>query len=46
MFEKKAKEIKKKMWYKNYKMWIIIGVAISLLIAIVIVAIVLATQKK
>lgn len=34
------------MWYKNYKMWIIIGVAISLLIAIVIVAIVLATQKK
>lgn len=36
VFKKSAHELKNKMWWKNIKMWIIIGVIVAVILAIVI----------
>lgn len=45
LFQTNARDIKKKMWLKNYKMWIII-IVVALLIIGIIVAAVLLQHKK
>ena len=36
-FETSAKKIKKKYWWENMKMWIILGVVLVVLIAVIVI---------
>jgi len=46
IFEKQAGEIRQKMYWKSKRLWIILGVSITLLVIIIIVIAVLTTRKK
>jgi len=45
-FRRGANRVRKNMWWKDMKMRIIIGVAVSVIIVIIVVSIVKATQHK
>lgn len=45
-FETNAAKLKKKYWWKNFKMWIILIITILLIIVAIVVWIVLAHTKK
>ncbi|KAF8874759.1 synaptobrevin-domain-containing protein [Infundibulicybe gibba] len=45
-FRRGANRVRKNMWWKDMKMRIIIGVAISVIIIIIVVSVVKATQNK
>lgn len=36
-FHTSARRIKRKMWWQNVKMWIIIGIVVAILIAIIVI---------
>ncbi|CAF1089484.1 unnamed protein product [Rotaria sordida] len=40
-----SQKLKKKYWWKNCRMWVILGIVIAIIIAIIIVVIVLKTKK-
>ena len=44
VFKKNANELKNKMWWKNMKMWLIIG-AIVLIITAIIIGVAVAYSK-
>ncbi|XP_078484138.1 uncharacterized protein LOC144744113 isoform X1 [Ciona intestinalis] len=46
IFDKKASDLKRKFWYQNYKLWIILGVAVTILILVIVIAVVFAGKKK
>lgn len=46
VFKKNAHELKNKMWWKNIKMWLIIGLIVLIILAIIIGVAVSYSQKK
>uniref|UniRef100_H2YUL9 Phorbol-ester/DAG-type domain-containing protein n=1 Tax=Ciona savignyi TaxID=51511 RepID=H2YUL9_CIOSA len=46
IFNTNANELKKKFWYQNYKMWIILAVVLVILVIIIVIAAVFAGKKK
>jgi len=46
VFKRNANELKKKMWWKNMKMKLIIGAIVLVILGIIIAVIAVMTQKK
>ncbi|CAF3869131.1 unnamed protein product [Rotaria magnacalcarata] len=41
-----AQKLKKKYWWKNCRMWVILGSVIAIIIIIIVVAVVIKTKKS
>ncbi|CAF0779141.1 unnamed protein product [Adineta steineri] len=45
-FSYRSKQLKKKYWWKNLRMWIILGIVVAIIIIIIIIAAVASGKKK
>ncbi|CAF3777572.1 unnamed protein product [Adineta steineri] len=45
-FSYRSKQLKKKYWWKNLRMWIILGIVVAIVIIIIIIAAVASGKKK